>query len=77
MTKFSDLEIEVTICPTAKRWPDPNDSTIGWGKMHAAVDGLRSLLLGLDGACHSAEADRDLSSDGIARRKATFEAGYR
>ncbi len=37
--------------------------------MHAAVDGLRSLLLGLDEACRSAEMDRDLSRDGIARRR--------
>ncbi len=28
MTKLSEMEIEVTICPTAKRWPNPCDSTI-------------------------------------------------
>jgi hypothetical protein len=68
--KLTDLEIAARIVPTMLRWPPPEIArTITWDRLREPVDLLRIMMRTVDDACLQAEADGDLSPDGIARRR--------
>jgi hypothetical protein len=67
--RFTDLEIQAMIVPTALRWPDPTTS-IAWAKLHGGVEGLRGLVRAVDENCVGIEGNQDFSGDGIARKRA-------
>lgn len=67
--RMTELQIATRIVPTMQRWPS-DANTIAWDKLRSCVDALRSLVYTVDMHCTEAERDRDLSAEGIVRRRA-------
>ena len=69
--RLTDTEIAARIVPTMLRWP-VEGKTIAWDRLRECVDALRGLVRTVDAHCIGAEQDQDLSSEGIARRRAEY-----
>lgn len=67
--RMTELQIATRIVPTMQRWPS-DANTIAWDKLRSCVDALRSLVYTVDMHCTEAERDRDLSAEGVVRRRA-------
>jgi hypothetical protein len=68
MTKqLSDTEINARIVPSSARWPD--SPLVSWTKLRETVSALKAVLHDLDNGCREAEADSDLSAQGIQNRR--------
>ncbi|MBR0703130.1 hypothetical protein JQ599_24730 [Bradyrhizobium diazoefficiens] len=68
--RLTDTEIAVRIAPTALRWPSPDvANTVAWDRLRDCVQVLQGLARAVDGNCFAAEQDRDLSAEGIRRRR--------
>jgi hypothetical protein len=50
-------------------WPEAKTS-IAWQRSHECREACHNLIRAVDRNCYAAEIDRDLSADGIARRRA-------
>lgn len=69
MTKrITETEIAARIVPTMLRWP-AEAKTIAWDRLRECVGALRGLVYTANGYCLEAEQDRDLSREGIIRRR--------
>ncbi len=66
--RLTDNEIRIVIVPTHLRWPE-SGTTAAWTKLHNCVDSLHSFVRTVDNRCAEVEQKRDLSFDGIARRR--------
>ncbi len=65
---LSDNAIAIRIVPLHVRWPERGTSN-AWTKAYNAVDALRNLGRDVDRDCLEAEQDRQLSGDGLRRRR--------
>lgn len=66
--RMTELQIATRVVPTMQRWPS-DANTIAWDKLRSCVEALRSLVYTVDMHCTEAERDRDLSAEGIVRRR--------
>lgn len=68
--RLTQNEINLRIVPTVLRWPPPDVAkTIAWDRLRECVEAMRSLAQAAENNCFTAEQDRDLSSEGIRRRR--------
>lgn len=78
--EFKRVQLNALICPQQARWPRPdvdvtrNGNTFEmrggqWSKLHAVPDEARERVSKAWAAIDEIDADRDLSSEGRARKR--------
>jgi hypothetical protein len=64
---FTEHGLKLSICPTQARWPEPK--VLHWQALHRCADEARDRVAQAWAAISEIDADKDLSSEGKARRR--------
>ena len=69
--RLSDVDIEARLMPTSRRWPSSETArTIAWDCLRELPPALHGLARALDNSVSAIEADKELSPEGIKKRRA-------
>jgi hypothetical protein len=64
---FTEHGLKLSICPAQARWPEPK--VLHWQALHRCADEARERVAQAWAAISEIDADKDLSSEGKARRR--------